>query len=400
MASKIRTALLSTAVASGLLLSNAPAYAAPLVEGNAALESTVEAMPEERESVQTPAASAPAASAPAAPVADVVDEQLPAQTQQQVAPDVIPLEESTSIEENTANTDGSVTIAGDEPSTESAAQPDASGETAAESSNAEETTQGTETSPVQSSAGTEAPIVVTTGTEVSDDAAAPSVETAESSVETQDEIASSSEAEINAQLSFDEFLEGLEMPEGSENWTEKQWNDYLETPEGQDFTDAVLEGMLDTEEFGVIFDIVADFLEFEDPGYLDELKDYLLELFGGNEEWAMEAYNGMAAELRAEGYLVEDWVKGPILTPTPTEPTAPAKPKPETKPEIKPAGNVKPVVDKKPIVEAVVKPVVQAKQDQLAQTGTDGTLLMGGAGVLLVGGGMLALGLRRKTRKH
>ena len=60
MASKIRTALLSTAVASGLLLSNAPAYAAPLVEGNAALESTVEAVPEERESVQAPAASAPA----------------------------------------------------------------------------------------------------------------------------------------------------------------------------------------------------------------------------------------------------------------------------------------------------------------------------------------------------
>lgn len=42
MAQKIRTALLATAMASGLLLSNAPAYAAPLVEESASQDAGVD----------------------------------------------------------------------------------------------------------------------------------------------------------------------------------------------------------------------------------------------------------------------------------------------------------------------------------------------------------------------
>lgn len=419
MASKIRTALLSTAVASGLLLSNAPAYAAPLVEDSAALNAATEVGEKTFESVQAPAAGVPAVPVPVAPVEKLAEKQSVEQPLEQVKsapapvdsrkPDTVPVDvaddadvENPAGNETPALTEDTGTV------TESVDPLQSSDDATSQSPVGTEII--TDTSAAQSSDGTEAPITGVFGIEevgnstTTQGSVAPEITentqatSAESSAPDEEELESGSDAEIDAMRSFDEFLEGLEMPEGSENWSEKQWTDYLETPEGQEFTEAVMDELLNTDEFNDLIDIVIDYMDGEDSMYLDELKNYLLDLFGGNEEWAMEAYNGMMEGLRAEGFDVADWTNGPAETTPPVVPSE--KPKPETKPEIKPAGNIKPVVDKKPIVEAVVKPVVQAKQNQLAETGANGTLLMGGAGALLIGGGVLALGVRRKARKH
>ncbi|PQZ89093.1 hypothetical protein CQ018_16240 [Arthrobacter sp. MYb227] len=414
MASKIRTALLSTAVASGLLLSNAPAYAAPIVGDSTALETKIETTEPAHDAGSTddvPLAQEPAPPAPVKSPEHVAPESDPLSQDAPPAGDIVDADEQTPVvvddSVNAENDDASNESSSSSAELDQAAQPSTGEDLAQNAENADaQTTASTDESATDSSdtgATPENGNADTTNTPAGTDASlapatseSPVPTATESSDEADDGTESGSDAEIDAMLTFDEFFEGLEMPPGSENWTEEQWLEFMETEEGQGFTDAVLEGLLDTEEFNDIVDIVIDFMDTQEDVYLKELKDYLLDLFGGNEEWAMEAYNGMAAELRAQGFDVADWTKDQAEAET----TPPVKPKPEIKPEIKPAGNIKPVVDKKPVVEAVVKPVVQAKKDQLAVTGTDGTLLMGGAGVLLVGGGVLALGLRRKTRKH
>lgn len=414
MASKIRTALLSTAVASGLLLSNAPAYAAPLVEDSAALETKTET--EEQSQSVAPALDAPAVEAPASSVPVQNPESAPQPIQpvapvddslQQDAPPAGAIDDA--VEEVPAAAEDSENAANTVVSTESAPTSEEPDQVAQPSTD-EGLTQGAESSDEQSAGESDevvAGLANTDAAKISADhegsldpaiSESPGAKTAESSDEPDDGTESGSDAEIDALLAFDELFELIEMPPGSENWTEEQWLAFMDTEEGQELTEAVLDFLLQTEEFATILEIVDNFILEGDEVHLEDLKLYLLDLFGGNEEWAMEAYNGMMEGLRAEGFDVADWTNGPAETTPPVVPSE--KPKPETKPEIKPAGNIKPVVDKKPIVEAVVKPVVQVKQNQLAETGANGTLLMGGAGVLLIGGGVLALGARRKARKH
>lgn len=414
MASKIRTALLSTAVASGLLLSNAPAYAAPIMGDSTALETKIETTEPAHDAGSTPAI--PHAEEPAPPA--------PVKSPQQVAPesdphsqDALPASEvadaetkTTVVVDDSVNTENEV--ASNEPNPreaepDQATQPSLGEELTpnAESTDAQTVASTDESATDNSSTGmtSENGKTETTstpaGTDVSLDPAAsesPVPTATEPTEEADDGTESGSDAEIDAMLTFDELFASLEMPAGSEDWTEEQWLDYMDTEKGQEFTEVLLDGLLQTDEFNTIIDIVAEFIDTKDAGHLEELKDFLLDLFGGNEEWAMEAFNGIAAELRAQGFDVSDWAN--VENPEGAKP--PVTPSEKPKPEIKPAGNIKPVVDKKPIVEAVVKPIAQAKQHQLAETGADGTLLMGGAGVLLIGGGALALGLRRKLRKH
>lgn len=414
MASKIRTALLSTAVASGLLLSNAPAYAAPIMGDSTALETKIE----------TTEPAHDAGSTPEVPLVQEPAPLVPAKSPEQIAPesdlrsqDEQPVSDIADVNEETpVVVDDSVNAENDVASNESSSssvEPDQAtlpptGEDQtqnAENSDAQTATSTDESATDNAGSGTTSENGSTdtsdtpAGTDASLDPAvseSPVPTATESSDEVDEGTESGNDAEIDAMLTFDELFGSLEMPPGSEDWTEDQWLEFMDTEKGQEFTEALLDGLLQTDEFNTIIDIVTDFIETEEAGYLDELKDFLLDLFEGNEEWAMEAFNGMAAELRAQGFDVADWMNAE----KPEETKPPVTPSEKPKPEIKPAGNIKPVVDKKPIVEAVVKPVVQAKNDQLAETGSDGTLLMGGAGVLLIGGGALALGLRRKLRKH
>lgn len=409
MAQKIRTALLATAMASGLLLSNAPAYAAPLVEESASQDAGVDTSAAVQEVAEDSAVPAPAVSA--------IDPQAPAKEAPQMDL-AVPVDEAgiqdeppvAPVEGNTPTTGADETPSvGDEGATGTPSAIDAPEEASGEPSGKDSDESG-RAEVEQETVDADGPSRGATGTAEttapagSDGAAAETSKTAKESTvaetATEEVSESASEIDIEALASFDELLEGIETPPGSEDWTEEQWNDYLPTAEGQEFTEAILDALSETEEFSVIFDIVLDFVETEDLGYLEELKEYLLELFGGNEEWAMEAYNGMAAELRAEGFDVDDWTKAQKPSEN-TPPVVPSeKPKPEVKPAIKPAGNVKPVVDKKPMAEAVVKPVAQAKAQELAETGSNGVLLMGGAGMLLVIGGVFALRMRRKPRAH
>lgn len=409
MAQKIRTALLASAMASGLLLSNAPAYAAPLVEESASQDAGIDTSA----AVQGVAEISAALESTASAVAPQDPSREPSQLVSAVPVDDAAIQDEPPVgpvEGNTPTTGGGESSSmGDEGATDTPSGIDASEEaTGGPSGEDSNESAGVETEQVTADA--DAPAGGTTNDAETTAPASPEVATAETSqtaeesdaseAATEEVSESASETDIEALASFEEMLEGIEMPSGSEDWTEEQWNDFMLTAEGQEFTETILDAMSETEEFNVIFDIVLDFVETEDLGYLKELKEYLLELFGGNEEWAMEAYNGMAAELRAQGFDVDNWTK--VQKPSEsTPPVVPSeKPKPEVKPAIKPAGNVKPVVDKKPMAEAVVKPVVQAKTQKLAETGSDGVLLMGGAGMLLVIGGAFALRMRRKPRAH
>jgi hypothetical protein len=247
----------------------------------------------------------------------------------------------------------------------------------------------------------DADALVDAGSQVADQgtvaAVVPIAESAEASTESTESTEPTIE-ETEEPTSFWEIVEGIEAPEGSESWSEEEWVDFLETPEGIDFTDQVLDGMVGTEEFDTIVDILVDFMESGDETYLDELMDYFLYLFDGNEEWAMEAYNGVIQALINEGFLDEEEVL-PADGGTGTE--SPEAAPPVEKPVIKPAGNItKPVVDKKVVAQAIAKPVAAAAGPQLAETGSDGGLILGGSGLLLVLIGALTLRLRRKPRAH
>lgn len=360
MASKIRTALLSTAVASGLLLSNAPAYASPLVEDSPALETKIETTEEDQSAATAPIA--PVIEAPAQP-APAKSSGLAPQPVQQGAPiaDTLP-QDALADDNNPTESQERPGTADEVASTESAIQNGSSNSTSTYSAPGADVSAG--------------------GATTTDEAANvggvnDSVDTETSSVP----VTSSS-------------------PATSETPDDQTTESPDETETSQQSDEEVDEENTEEKNANVIIEIVSDFLEDGDPIYLDELMEFLLEVFGGDEQMAVEAFNAIIQALIDDGLLELDGTipeSGPSTSPTPMPSE---KPKPQTKPEIKPAGNIKPVVDKKPIVEAAVKPVVQAKQNQLAETGSNGTLLMGGAGVLLVGGGALAMGLRRKARKH
>lgn len=185
------------------------------------------------------------------------------------------------------------------------------------------------------------------------------------------------------------WMPTLTMPEGSEAWDENQWNEFLDSDEGQEFIDEYNNAMMDSPELQTIIDIVTDFATTGDEYYLDELWEYLNELFPDNPEWAQEAYDGILAGLG-------EWE---VTEPESSESTTPTRQPEERDIEIKPAATVtKPVVQKKQVAQAVAKPLVESQRHELANTGSNGTLIVGGVGVVLLLGGSLSLGMRRRQK--
>ncbi|MFL4479908.1 LPXTG cell wall anchor domain-containing protein [Paeniglutamicibacter sp. ORCA_105] len=185
------------------------------------------------------------------------------------------------------------------------------------------------------------------------------------------------------------WMPTLTMPEGSEAWDENQWNEFLDSDKGQEFIDEYNNAMMDSPELQTIIDIVTDFETTGDEYYLDELWEYLNELFPDNPEWAQEAFDGILAGLGEREV---------------TEPDSPEASTPTLKPEkrdieIKPAATVtKPVVQKKHIAQAVAKPLVETQRHELANTGSNGTVVMGGLGLALLLGGTLTLVMRKRQK--
>ena len=394
MASRIRTALLTTAVASGLLLTNAPAQAQGI--DSAVATQHAETTPSE---TWTPTPS---------DLGEGVDTENsfiqdgPSANDAEVPAMEPKTGETTKTDIDRAATSGAGDESGDQTAPPAATLPasispvpldglDESDETDVQGSSAETT---------QSISTPDETLTIPGEIEETEKEEVPVTESAKASTESTEstESAGPTIEESDEPTSFWEVVEGVEAPEGSESWSEEEWIDFLETPEGIDFTDQMLDGLVGTEEFDTIVDIVVDFMESGDEAYLDELMDYFLYLFDGNEEWAMEAYNGVIQELINEGFLDEEEVP-PADEGASTE-SPEAAPSVE-KPVVKPAGNItKPVVDKKAVAAAVVKPVAATANPQLAETGSNSVVVFGGSGLLLVLIGALTLRLRRKPRAH
>jgi LPXTG-motif cell wall-anchored protein len=391
MASRIRTALLTTAVASGLLLTNAPAQAQGIDAAVATQRS--ETTPSETWTT-TPSYRGEGVDTESSFVQDGPssnDVEVPA------------MEPKTGDTTKNDIDEAAASGAGDE--TEDLAVPpettlpagispvpfdglDGSDETDVQGSSEEST---------QSISTPDETLTIPGESEETEKEEVPVIESGKASIESAESTEPTIE-ESDEPTSFWELVEDIEAPEGSESWSEEEWIDFLETPEGMDFTDQMLDGLVGTEEFDTIVDIVVDFMESGDEAYLDELMDYFLFLFDGNEEWAMEAYNGVIQELINGGFLDEE--EAPPADEGASTESPEAAPSVE-KPVVKPAGNItKPVVDKKAVAESVIKPLAATANPQLAETGSNSVVVFGGAGLLLVMIGALTLRLRRKPRAH
>ncbi len=185
------------------------------------------------------------------------------------------------------------------------------------------------------------------------------------------------------------WMPTLTMPEGSATWDENQWNEFLDSDEGQDFIDEYNNAMLDSPEFQTIVDILTAFASSGDEYYLDELREYLNELFPDNPEWAQEAFDGILAGLGA-------W---DVTEPQSPKPTTPTQQPEERDAETKPAATVtRPVVQKKQVAQAIAKPLLESQRHELANTGSNGTVVMGGLGLALLLAGTLTLVIRKRQK--
>ena len=377
MAKNLRTALLTTAVASGLLLSSAPVEA-QVLEGKT--EITQGAV---TEGIQEPTLA----------VTENADEEpSPA-----AAPDV-----GVAATEN-SETDGGEPVQGEasvdaqqaSPGSNSASEPpqtlvppeDDTTETPDGVAVAE--TQGTgsitATDPEVTSVLVTAPVTEST-------IPGPTPTQAEESgvLESEGDDATDAEGEL---VDLPWWLEGIEIPEGAESWTDAQW---------EDFVAQIAQELENEPAFQELDSIIAGLVENGRESDLDALYGHLLWMFDGNEAAAQEVFEEIVFGLIENGEVdagildpKESKSPQPSAKPEPTEPAETAKP------EIKPAGTVtKPVLDKKPIVKAVLKPVVNSRTGDLAETGSSDALIYAGAGAAMLLLGAVALRMRRKPRAH
>lgn len=152
------------------------------------------------------------------------------------------------------------------------------------------------------------------------------------------------------------------LPSGSEEWSEKQWNDYIEGPEGQ----------------GTIFDIYAVLLDFaQTEAEFEETWAAIAEELQDREGWLEafeEYYFGTESGEETEGEEAQPEPK-PSATPE------------ESKPMIKPAGEVK--QQEKATAEVAAEP--------LAETGSNSLLWADLGGMLVLTGAVLVIRQRRNS---
>ncbi|MFL4476312.1 LPXTG cell wall anchor domain-containing protein [Paeniglutamicibacter sp. MACA_103] len=396
MAPRIHSALLGTAMASGLLLSPVAAHALPITD--TAVATTAPGQPAQTEGTATGESGQAAG--------DVQDNGQESTDPLVVEPAAIaadtggtdagqPPSEVDTSQENPEAVDSSATEKEDpDVADEAALKPSPSVESydaaAGDDSVAEEDPGSADSAPADIDSPPDA------GIQDTDQETVPT-ETTDSG-DPEGNNATEAIEEANSPLIIEESADELEvpawfptiaMPEGSEAWDENQWNEFLDSDDGKTFIDEYNNARMESPELQTIVEILTDFANTGDESYLDELWDYLNELFPDNPEWAQEAYDGIMAGIGEWGLTEPD-------SPEPSTPTEqPQKPSPE----IKPAATVaKPVVQQKPVAQALAKPIVDFQKQELANTGSDGTLLIGGVGVALLLGGVLTLGMRRRQK--
>lgn len=390
MAPRIRTALLGTAMASGLLLSPLAAHALPPEEGAITTISPEQLVPTTEAASDAGAATAANAEGsqdsgqePAdAPVAEsAVGDADAGDTETGQAPAEVQPAPEESVENDSPATEVQAPdlVEGNDPNDSSPVESQEL--TVEEGSIAAEDPGQAEAAPSGSDASAD------TGSQVADPGAAPGGTAEPGNAEETGVGETGGETPpplIDEEPAAEPDIPNVTMPEGSEAWDEKQWNDFLDTDEGAEFIEEYVNALMAWPPFLEIVDILTDFVITGDETYLDELWEYLNELFPDNPEWAQEAFDGILAGIGA-------WDAA--------EPEVPEQPQ-EQGPEIKPAATVtKPVVSKKPVAQAVAKPIVESQRHELADTGSNGSLVIGGLGVVLLVGGVLTLGMRRRQKR-
>ena len=181
------------------------------------------------------------------------------------------------------------------------------------------------------------------------------------------------------------FFEELNrrMPQGSEDWSEKQWADYLSTDAGHELLEFYL---------GFEFD------HAESPEDLAELIEMYREFFDDGSGW-YDAFVDLYLNGPEAG--VTD---PPSESATATDPAQPSKPvsikKPKVSPEIVPAAKV--IKSASERAQVAAHPMAKKVQDskKLADTGFN-SLWIAAGGVLLAGfGALFARRARRNPAKH
>lgn len=406
MAPRLHIALLGTAMASSLLLSPLAAQALPIAD--ATIATTASGQP----------ATTSGAATDGAKTAEEVPDDWEDSTDPFVAEDVIVAADIGGTEVGPSPSDVDVPKESPEPTDSSATEtqvldaadldPSTSaeiGEAALSGNTVVAADPGsTDTAPTGSDS------LVDTGNQVVDRAAVPRGTSA--SGETDGTKANETVEETVAHLvtegsteapEMPEWVPAITMPEGSEVWDENEWNEFLDSDNGKIFIDDYNSTMMDSPELQAIVDILTDFADTGDDSYLDQLWDYVNELFPDNPEWAQEVFDGIMNGM-------DDWEFTETDSPKPITPTEDLqKQEPETKPAAtvtkpaatvtKPAATViKPVTRQEPIAQAVAKPIIESHKHELANTGSNGTLIVGGVGVVLLLGGSLALRMRRRQK--
>lgn len=377
MAKSLRTALLTTAVASGLLLGSAPVEA-QILEGKA--ETTQGAV---TEGIQEPAV----------PVAEPADEE-PSPT---AKPDlgVAATENSEIVGVAPVQGEASVDAQQASPGSNSASEPPQTlvppERDTAETPDGVAVAETQGTGSITATDPEDTSVLVTESVTESTIPGPASAQAEESGVLESNGVGATEPEGGLVDLPW--WLEGIEIPEGAENWSDAEW---------EDFVAQIAQELENEPAFQELDSIVAGLVEHGRESDLDALYGHLLWMFDGNEAAAQEAFEEIVFVLIENGKVdagildpKESESPQPSATPEPTEPD-------ETpKPEIKPAGTVtKPVLDKKPLVKAVLKPVVSSRTGDLAETGSGGVLVYAGAGAALLLLGAAALRMRRKPRAH
>ena len=369
MATNLRTALFTTAVAAGLLLSSAPVQAQIVEDEAVATQSTV------AETVQEPAA----------PVTEIDDEEPnPANASDQgvAAPE-------------TPETDGTEAVLVDAPVDAQQASPGS--DSASQSSQAlvppesgaAETPDGVAVDESQGVGPDDTSVPVTTPV-VDSPAPGPTITQVEDSGVLESEEGEATEVEGDL-VDLPWWLEGIEIPEGAEDWTDAQWDDFIMQ---------VAQDLENEPAFQELDSLIGDLIEHGRESDLDALYGHLLWMFDGNEAAAQGAFEEIVFGLIESGD-VDAGILDPkeSASPEPSARPEPTKSAETPKPEIKPAGTVtKPVLDQKPIVKAVLKPIVGSRTGDLAETGSSDVLVYAGAGAAMLLLGAVALRIRRKPR--
>lgn len=377
MAKNLRTALLSTAVASGLLLSAAPVQA-QIIEGEAA--TTQGAVAEGNQKPTVPVAER-AAREPN-PVIAPVQGATAAENQETVGAEAVQDEPLVDAQQSPPGSDSASEAPETPVSPESDAAETPDGVAVAE-------TLGTGPATDADSDGTSVPAVTPA---VESTASGPTSTQSEGTGVLESEVGDATEVEGDL-VDLPWWLEGIEIPQGAENWTDAEWEDFI-----MQFA----QELENEPAFQELDSIIGELVEHGRESDLDALYGHLLWMFDGNESAAQGAFEEIVFGLIESG-MVDSGILDPkeSASPEPSARPEPTKPAETPKPEIKPAGTVtKPVLDQKPIVKAVLKPVVSSRTRDLAETGSNGALIYAGAGAAMLLIGAVALRIRRKPRAH